>query len=412
MNAPVSPYADLRLPVDVASAHFADNRARYFRWLRDEAPVHRGRVSVMRMWFLSRYDDCWALLRDPRFVRNRGRARGKGNSAAPVPMPRSIRHLAESMIVSDDPAHARLRGLVQKAFTSSAIASMESSLRAHAHALLDDAKRTGHVDLQTAYASPIPVRAISEMMGLETADAPRFHDGLTALSDGLSGWTMLRTLLWDLPRLDGFVRELIERKRVAPGNDILTALIAAEEDGDRLQENELVSMVFLLIIAGFETTVHLISNLVLTLLTHPDQLARLRADPALIEGAVEEGLRFCGPIHGTKPCYPIEDVTIHGITIPRGATVVPVLGAANLDPREFEDPECFDIGRPIRRHLGLGRGIHFCLGSQLARMETRVAVEVLLERCPNLALAVDATELVRERMPLWNRYARLPVRLG
>ena len=412
MNAPVSPYADLRLPVDVASPHFVANRARYYQWLRDEAPVHQGRISVMRMWYLSRFDDCWDLLRDPRFVRNRGRARGKGDSAAPFPLPRSIRHLAESMIVADDPAHARLRRLVQKAFTSSAIASMEAPLRTHAHALLDEAIPRGTVDLQAAYASPIPVRAISDMMGLETGDAPRFHDGMTALSDGLTGWTMLRTLLWDLPKLDRFVRELIERKRVAPGADILTALIAAEENGDRLSENELVSMVFLLIIAGFETTVHLISNLVLALLTHPEQLERLRADPSLVEGAVEEGLRFCGPIHGTKPCYPIEDVTIHGVTIPRGATVIPVLGAANLDPREFDDPERFDIGRPIRRHLGLGRGIHFCLGAQLARMETRVALEVLLERCPDLSLAADPATLERERMPLWHRYAGVPVKIG
>ena len=411
MNAPApSPFEGLRDPVDMASRHVAEHRALYYRWLREEAPVHRGRISVIPVWMLSRFEDCWNLLRDDRFVRDRRTATGKGRS--PVPVPPTVRHLMESMIVADEPEHTRLRSLVQKAFTTSAIARLEGPIRESAHALLDTALGEGRVDLQQAYALPIPVRVISEMMGVSDEEAPRFRDGLRVLSEGLSGWSMVRTMLWDLPKLDRFVRGLIARKRTEPGDDVLSALIAAEEAGDRLSEDELVSMTFLLVIAGFETTVHLITNLVFELLRHPAELERLRADPALLDGAVEEGLRYCGPIHGTKPHYPLEDVELHGVRIPRGATVIPVLGAANRDPAMFDDPETFDVGRTPTRHLGFGRGIHYCLGAQLARMETRIALGVLLERCPDLSLAVPEADVRPAPMPFWHRYDALPVRLA
>lgn len=400
----------LHQPVDVASRHFVRHREAYYRWLREEAPVHRGRISVLPVWYLSRYADCWEMLRDARFVRDRSRATGKGRM--PFPVPRSVRHLADSMIVNDEPEHRRLRDLVQKAFTTSAIAGLEPDLRAHAHALLDAALARGRVEFQSAYAQPIPMRAISAMLGIDDSDGPRFRDGMSALSEGLSGPRMVKTLAWDLPRLSRFVRELIARKRSTPGEDMLTALIHAEATGDRLSEDELVSLVFLLIVGGFETTVHLISNLLVTLLAHPDLLARLRAEPDLLDGTIEEGLRYCGPIHGTKPHYPVEDIALHGVTIPRGAMVIPVLGAANRDPATYEDPDRFDPERSPNRHLGLGRGIHYCLGAQLARLETRVALEVLLERCAEISLDCAPDDLEKARMPLWDRWLAVPVRLA
>ncbi len=240
---------------------------------------------------------------------------------------------------------------------------------------------------------------------------PKFKNGVKVLA-GLSGWTLLRALFWDLPRTDTFVRSLIARKRADPQDDILTGLIQAEEAGDRLSEDELVSMVFLLIFAGYETTVHLISNSVEALLRHPDQLARLRARPELMELAVEEILRYNGPIQGTKPGYALEDVTLHRVTIPKGSAVIPLLGAANHDPAVFEHPEVFDIARSPNKHLGFGQGIHYCLGAPLARMETRIALKNLLERSPELRLAVKGEELEVQNVPLWHRYARLPVVLG
>mgnify|MGYP002624169524 FL=1 len=189
-------------------------------------------------------------------------------------------------------------------------------------------------------------------------------------------------------------------------------MIQAEEAGEKLSEDELIGMVFLLVFSGFETTVHLITNAVLTLLEHPEQLERLRSEPALMESAVEEILRYRGPIHATKPMYATEDVTLHGQTIPKAAPLMPLLGAANFDPEVFEDPDTFDVARTPNKHLAFGHGIHFCLGAPLARMETRIALTNLLERNPNLRLAVDPSDLKLQTVPMWHRYESLPVSLG
>jgi cytochrome P450 len=241
---------------------------------------------------------------------------------------------------------------------------------------------------------------------------PTFQKSIRILSDGLTGWNILRTFLWDIRKTAGFMKGLIQRKTTHPGDDILTYLIEEEEEGSKLTEDELVAMLFLLIIAGFETTTHMIANGVLALLQHPDQLERLRAEPDLIDSAVEEMLRFCGPVHGSKPAYATEEITLHGVQIPKGAAVVPIWGAANHDPDVFEDPERFDITRSPNHHLAFGHGSHYCLGSQLAKMEVRVAVQTLLERNPNLRLAVEPADLRVQRMPFWHRYESMPVVLG
>ncbi|MGB1250957.1 MAG: cytochrome P450, partial [Candidatus Promineifilaceae bacterium] len=216
---------------------------------------------------------------------------------------------------------------------------------------------------------------------------------------------------WDMPKAVKFCRELVAKKRSNPKNDILTALIEAEEDGDKLTEDELVAMIFLLIIAGYETTVHLITNAVHTLLMHPEQLERLKAEPTLMGSTVEEVLRFNGPIHGTKMGYPKEDITLHGVTIPKGKPIMPLLGAANHDPSVFENPEVFDIARTPNKHLGFGQGIHYCLGAPLARMETITALRNLLARNPNLSLAIDPDKLEIQNFPGWHRLRSLPVKL-
>ena len=263
-----------------------------------------------------------------------------------------------------------------------------------------------------AYALPIPITVIRGLLGVPEDDMPRFRDTMKALSDGLTGWRVLRTMIWDMPRTIGFTREMIERKRSDPQDDILTSLIHAEEEGDRLTEDELVAMCLLLIIAGYETTSHLITNAVLTLLQHPDQLERLRADPSLMGTAVEEIQRFRGPVHSSKPTYAAEDVTWHGVTIKKGTGVLPVYAAANHDPDAFDDPQTFDIARDPNHHLGFGHGTHFCLGAQLARLETQIALRNLLERNPNLRLAVDPGRLRLQALPGWHRYESLPVALG
>ncbi|MGB1309798.1 MAG: cytochrome P450 family protein [Leucothrix sp.] len=403
--------ANLKFPFKITSKHFSDNKYAYYQWLRENEPVHFSRYYFMKVCLLSRYEDCLGLLKDPRFVRNRHTA--TGGSKLPFPVPKSVKALGESMITEDDPEHRRLKNLVHKAFTSRAINQLGERIELLTHELLDKAEResemNGSVDLMQAYSLPIPVTVISEMMGMKASDMPKFIRGMRILSDGLSGWGLIRTLLWDMRFLVKFVREMIEEKRQNPGDDILTGLIQVESEGDKLSEDELLSMVFLLIMAGYETTVHLINNLVITLLKHPEQLQRLRDNPELIDSAIEEVLRFDGPVQGTKPCYAVEAVTLHGVTIPKGTMVIPLLGAANHDPEVFDRPETFDITRQPNHHLGFGQGIHYCLGAPLARLEAKIAIQNLLSRYPNLRLAVKPEELQMQLMPLWVRYKHLPV---
>lgn len=402
--------SDIQEPLNLTSKAFIANKYAYYRWLREEAPVYKGKISIINVYLLSRYDDCVHMLKDPRFVRNRTTA--TGGSRSPFPLPKSVELMAQSMITADDPEHRRLRNLVHKAFTPRALAKLTARIERLTHELLDRAEKQGIVDLIPAYALPIPVTVISEMMGVSDEEMPRFRSGMKVLSEGLSGWSILRSIFWDLPGTVKFVRQLIARKRTNPQDDILTALLQAEEEGEKLTEDELVSMVFLLIIAGYETTVHLITNAVVTLLQHPDQLARLRAQPTLMESAIEEILRYNGPIHGSKPGYALEDVELHGVTIPKGAAVIPLFAAANHDPAVFENPQLFDIERSPNRHLGFGQGIHYCLGAPLARLEATIALKTLLARTPNLHLTVKPQDMKVQKIPLWHRYESLPVKLG
>ena len=401
---------DLSRPLNLTSEEFIDNKYETYERLREEKPVQLAKISVMTVYTVSRYEDCTNILKDPRVLRNRTTA--TGGSRAPFPVPKALKPLMESMIVEDDPNHRRLRELVRKAFRPQAIRQLEDRIDACSQELLDQLSREGQFDLQAQYALPIPVRMIGDMMGVAREDMPRFGEIMGVLTKGFSGWRMLRTLFWDMPDTARFVRNLIRDKRDKPGDDILTGLIQAEEDGDRLTEDELVAMVFLLIVAGFETTVHLITNGVHTLLEHPEQLARLRGDPTLIEPAVEEILRHRGPVHSTKPGYAKEDITLHGVTIPKGKPIMPLLAAANHDPRVFEEPQEFDIARSPNRHLSFGHGVHFCLGAHLARAEARLAISNLLERFPDLALGVEPGALKLQRMPGWHRFDGMPVVTG
>lgn len=399
-----------KTPINLNGREFQENRQAVYEFLREEHPVVRGKVFVMNTWLVARYDDCVDLLKNPKMIRNRSTI--NGGNRLPMPMPKSVQRLAVSMIFEDDPNHRRLRNLVHKAFTPRSLQKISGRVEEITHELLDKAEKERNVDLMTAYSLPIPVTVIREMLGVNGDEMDELRHSIRALSDGMSGLTMLRTFLFDMPKAGRFIERMIEHKRANPGDDILTGLIEAEEDGERLTQDELVAMVFLLIIAGYETTVHLINNAVITLLTHQEQLERLRAEPELMESAIEEILRFSGPIEGTKPFYPTEDITYSGVTIPKGAMVMPLLGAANRDPRQFENPHEFDIARTPNRHLGFSQGIHYCLGAPLARMETKVALTNLLERNPNLRLAVDPEDLKAQSLPGWIRHMSVPVTLG
>lgn len=401
----------LKHPLDLTSGAFIRDEYAHYAWLRNNAPVYKGKFSpFMNIYLLSRYEDVVQVLKDPRFLRNRSAITGKGQRT-PIPLPKSLELAANSMILEDEPNHRRLRNLVHKAFTPHTVARLAPRIESLSHELLDKAMQQGQVDLLTAYAIPIPVTIIAELVGV----APDERDRFLGWSKELGGAMSLRNALrWytSLRHLIRYTRDLIAHRRANPQDDLLSALVHAEDEGNQLSEDELISMVILLIVAGYETTLNLIANGARALLDHPDQRALLRAEPERIEAAVEEILRYDSPAQSTKMMYPTEDITLHGVTIPRGATVMPLIGSANRDERVFTDPERFDITRSPNKNIAFGHGIHYCLGAPLARLEGQIALNVLLARCPDLRLAVPPQEVRYQTRPLWHRLERLPVALA
>ena len=356
-----------------------------YRRLQAEDPVH---LHPLGFWVLTRYEDVMATLRDPRAIKEPIAGFIAARFGAPVPA------VGLSMLDRDPPDHTRLRGLVSKAFTPRMVERLRPEVQAIVDGLLDRVESAGAMDLIEQFAYPLPVTVICQMLGVPLADHERFKGWGIDIARGLDA-VMLppdsevakRSIASRLAIRDYF-HELIAERRTKPRADLLSELIAAEEAGDRLNEHELVATCILLLIAGHETTVNLIGNGTLALLRHPDQLRLLREQPGLIVGAVEELLRFDGPVQRTAR-IPSEDLTLGGRTIPKGDLVMPFIGAADRDPAQFREPDRLDVTRTENRHVAFGLGIHFCLGAPLARMEGQIAIATLLRRLPRLALATD-----------------------
>jgi len=399
---------NLKHPLNLSSRDFIHNEYAYYAWLRREAPVYKGKFSVMNLYFISRYDDVVEVLKDKRFIRNRANA--FGGSRLPFPAPKVLQSMASSMILEDEPEHRRLRNLVHKAFTPQTVGNLAGRIESLTHQLLDEAERAGQVDLVQAYALPIPITVIADMLGVPESDRPTFLKYSQSFQGMPNALTFLRWYL-NIRSIDGYTRDLIARRRADPQDDLLTALIQAEDDDEQLSEDELVSMVILLLFAGYETTVNLIANGVWALLQHPDQLQRLRDDMSLMDSAIEEILRYDSPVGGTKPMYASEDIALHGVTIPKKAAVMALVGSANRDETIFTNPDQFDIARSPNKHIGFGQGIHYCLGAPLARLEGKIALTNLLKRAPNLRLAVEPAAVKYVTRPMWHRLENLPVRL-
>ncbi|MEX2221357.1 MAG: cytochrome P450 [Candidatus Rokuibacteriota bacterium] len=363
----------------------ADPYPMYHR-LRAEDPVHH---SPLGFWVLTRYADVMAMLRDPRLIKEPIAAFVAARFGMAVPP-----GLGLSMLDRDPPDHTRLRGLVSKAFTPRALERLRPGIQQIVDDLLAEASGRGSMDLIEEFAYPLPVRVICEMLGVPVRDHERFKAWGLDIARGLDAIMLPpdsevgQRSVSGRRALAGYFRELIAERRAAPREDMLSALIAAEEAGDKLNEEELLATCILLLVAGHETTVNLIGNGTLALLRHPDQLRKLREHPGLIGSAVEELLRFDGPVQRTAR-IPSEDITIGGQTIGKGEMVMPFLGAADRDPTQFPDPDRLDITRADNRHIAFGMGIHFCLGAPLARMEGQIAINTLLGRLPKLALATD-----------------------
>lgn len=359
-----------------------------YEYLRTTDPVHRDEADGR--WIITRYADVVSVLRNPTASSARGQA-------LKVWLPPQFRQLAamrdKSMINSDAPAHKRLRLLVSKAFTARAIEAMTGKIQNLVDGFLDEVQGHGRMDVIADLAYPLPVTVIAEMLGVPVEDRDRFKhwsDELSFIAGGAGSPAALRVADYrrvarSMTELTAYLDRIVAERRVHPRNDLLSALAQAEEAGDRLSTDELYANAVLLLVAGNETTTNLIGNGTLALLRHPDQLARLKADPSLLPTAIEELLRYDSPVQFTTRVL-TEDETIGGKELKRGEMVLLGLGAANRDPEQFPEPDRLDIGRPDNKHLSFGLGTHFCLGAQLARLEVRIALETLLRRMPGLRL--------------------------
>jgi cytochrome P450 len=355
--------------------------------MRANAPVYRavGPVTRRAFWFITRYDDVMSVFRDERMGREWRKLPEEVREQHHFPDQDAFEMVDRHLLNLDPPDHTRLRRLVSSAFTPKRMRDLDPRIRSITTELIDALDGREEFDLIQDFALPLPVTVIAELLGVPIGDHDRFRDMVDRilrpedLDQGIAaGLEMIQ-----------YVNEAIEARRADPGGDLLSALIHLEEEGDRLDHAELLSMVQLLLIAGHETTVNLIGNGMLELLSHPDQLDLLRSRPALVDGAIEEMLRFNGPVETSFPRFAYEDVEIDGVTIPCGDQVIPVLLAANRDPAHFEDPDRFDISRHPNKHIGFGFGIHYCLGAPLARLEARAALEALLSRFERIDLTVS-----------------------
>ncbi|HEX8905495.1 MAG TPA: cytochrome P450, partial [Longimicrobiaceae bacterium] len=365
------------------------------------------KVGWWRPALVARYADVATLLRDARFAKDPLNVRDGKRGAGPW-IPPFLRPLTRNMLDLDAPDHTRLRALVQKAFTPRLVDGLRPRVESLVDELLSAALPGGRGDLIAQLALPLPLTIIAELLGVPRDDQPRFHRWSTRI---LSGTPDFRALLMipAVRALFRYLRALFDRRRAEPRDDLITALVQAEEAGDRLSEDELLGMVFLLLAAGHETTVNLIGSGVLALLRHPAQRERLRADPDLAKSAVEELVRFTSPVEVATERYAREEVEIAGVPIRRGELVLGLIGSANRDPEQFSDPDALDLAREPNRHLGFGVGAHYCLGAPLARLEAQIAIPALLERAPGLRLAVPS-EALRWRKHVFLRGLReLPV---
>lgn len=364
--------------VDVASAAFKRDPHSIFRRMRHEQPILKVRAGRRPVWLVTRYDDVVSLLEDDRFVKDQAKVPG-----AVAWVPAFARPLSRNMLDVDEPDHRRLRALVSQAFSARMVQAMRSRTEELVEQLLAQASRRNHIEVVADYAVPIPTTIIAEILGVPEADRERFHRWTSAIvAADTSGLAMVRALpaVWGMVR---YLRRMVSQKRSHVTDDLTSALIAARDGNDSLSEDELLAMIFLLLVAGHETTTNLIANAIFHLSTNHGQRERLIASPELTQSAVEELLRYDGPLLTATERFMVEPTEIDGVCIPKGALVYGAIASANHDERVFTDPDLLDLGRKPNRHLSFGDGPHFCAGAALARLEAQIAIPAFLRRFPD-----------------------------
>ncbi|MGA5652709.1 cytochrome P450 family protein [Streptomyces seoulensis] len=389
---------------DLFTWEFAADPYPAYAWLREHAPVRWTRLpSGVDAWLVTRYADAKQALADQRLSKNPAHhaetAQAKGKTG--IPGERKA-DLMTHLLNIDPPDHTRLRRLVSKAFTPRRVAEFAGRVQELTDDLIDRFAEKGSADLIHEFAFPLPIYAICDLLGVPREDQDDFRDwaGMMIRHGGGPRGGVARSV----KKMRGYLADLIHRKRQAlpaepaPGEDLISALIRASDHGEHLTENEAAAMAFILLFAGFETTVNLIGNGTYALLTHPGERRRLElslaaGETGLLQTGVEELLRFDGPVELATWRYATEPLTIGGQDIAAGDPVLVVLAAADRDPERFADPDLLDLGRRDNQHLGYGHGIHYCVGAPLARLEGQTALATLLTRLPDLALAAEPAEL-------------------
>jgi len=382
-----------------------------FARMRAEDPVSRQRgVDGTMHWFVSRYDDVVSvLLDDERFVRDAALALDARELAAYDKGADVFRSVDTHMLNREGADHRRLRRLVSRAFAPRLVDQLRPRVEEIANELLEEVGPHGEMDLVERFAFPLPITVIAELLGIPVADRERFREWSNAIVSRALIRDDMHAFRAQMEEFVDYLLRLFARRRGTPGDDLISALVAAEEAGDTLSEAELSSTVALLIIAGHESTVSLIGNAVLALLEHPAQRDRLVREPALLPSAIEELVRYDGPVERALHRWAREDVVLGGRTIRRGEVVIALLGSADRDPAQFECPDELDLGRRDNPHVGFGRGSHYCPGAPLARLETEVALSTLLSRLVGLRLAVPVAELRWRPVALFRSLVSLPV---
>jgi cytochrome P450 len=363
--------------------------------LQESDPLYRS--DVLRAWLVTRYADCVEVLRDPVLFSSDSH-NARGDLAEVIRERRESSPLGDvaTVLTSDPPVHTRLRGLLNRAFTPRRVEAMRPHIEELTAELLDEALREsdGSFDLMTGLAQPLPVIVIAEMLGVSRGDRTdfrRWSDAIARTTDIIGGEEAVRGAREATEALVAYFDAVVRERRAEPRDDLMSALVHAADEGDRLTHEELLAFAVLLLVAGNETTTNLIGNGLLALAAHPDEVQRLRDDPALMPSAVEELLRFDSPVQGVVR-FATADTEVAGQPIANGDSLLLMLGMANRDPRQFSDPERLDLGREENRHLAFGLNVHYCLGAPLARLEAAAVFAALLERFERFEVDVDGLE--------------------
>ncbi|HFF3182781.1 cytochrome P450 [Bacillus cereus] len=395
--------------INLASAQFKEDAYEIYKESRKKQPIlFVNQVEIGKEWLITRYEDALPLLKDNRLKKDWTNVFSQDTKNMYLSVDNSD-HLTTHMLNSDPPNHSRLRSLVQKAFTPKMIAQLDGRIQRIADDLISNIERKGTLNLVDDYSFPLPIIVISEMLGIPKEDQAKFRIWSHAVIASPEIPEEIKETEKQLSEFITYLQYLVDIKRKEPKEDLVSALILAESEGHKLSARELYSMIMLLIVAGHETTVNLITNTVLALLENPNQLQLLKDNPKLIDSAIEEGLRYYSPVEVTTARWAAEPFQIHHQTIQKGDMVIIALASANRDETVFENPEIFDITRENNRHIAFGHGSHFCLGAPLARLEAKIAITTLFNRMPELQIKGNREEIKWQGNYLMRSLEELPL---